>query len=74
MTRQQFVVTLTPLPGPVAPVIRLRSFLKLALRLFGLRAVEVAEIGQDAPKMPQDASGAIKAARQSAGGLAQRTT
>jgi hypothetical protein len=37
-------VTLRPLRSDVPAVVRLRRFLKLALRAFGLRAVEVAEV------------------------------
>jgi hypothetical protein len=51
----RFVVTLRPVRDPVHPhrerpvSIRLRAFLKVALRAFGLRAVDVREIPPAAP-------------------------
>lgn len=41
-TTEQFTLTLRPLPGwDVPAIIRLRKFLKMALRSYGLRCVEI---------------------------------
>jgi len=55
-TRQTFTVILTPVPPGDdfrgrSPIYRLRIFLKVALRAFGLRAVSVVEsTGKELPR------------------------
>jgi hypothetical protein len=54
-----YFVVLRPEPGSAPPIVRLRRFLKLALRLYGLRAVDYRELrpasrpSQDEPKAPR---------------------
>lgn len=42
--RQEFLLRIRAEAGPVPPVIRLRRFLKLALRTFGLRVVSIEQL------------------------------
>jgi hypothetical protein len=39
-----YQITLRPEPGPVPAIVRLRKFLKAALRTYGLRCVDMAEV------------------------------
>lgn len=40
MKHERFAITLEVLPGRVPGITRLRAFLKMALRAFGLRCIE----------------------------------
>jgi hypothetical protein len=56
--QQTFNVVLTALPGWGVPaVVRLRRFLKCALRAYGLRCVEIIEVPVAAPAGERDGQG-----------------
>lgn len=42
-TRETFIITIEAGDHPTAPAIRLRQWLKIGLRAFGLRVVDVSE-------------------------------
>ena len=50
--RPRYVITLEPLPDAVPAMVRLRKYLKLALRSFRLKCIEAVEQKPD-PKPPQ---------------------
>jgi hypothetical protein len=51
-----YIVTLSPIrgPWPAQPIIRLRRFLKTALRAFGLRCTNVREIETTSKKTDRE--------------------
>jgi hypothetical protein len=50
LTTRVVEVTLTPLPDAVAPEVRLRTFLKRALRGYKLRCLNVTVVGAAPPQ------------------------
>jgi hypothetical protein len=59
MTRELFIVTLTPQPG-VAGLLALRALLKVALRSFGLRCLSVKiTLGDDPPLLEERAQSRV---------------
>jgi hypothetical protein len=50
----QYVIILTPMPGGVPPILRLRSLLKACKRRHGLKAICVKEIPDDAAALQSE--------------------
>ena len=50
----KFALTLQSVPGDVPAIIRLRKFLKMALRSYGLRCTEIREIPEPEPEPEPD--------------------
>lgn len=56
MSEERYTIVVVPVPGwGVPPIVRLRKFLKAALRSWGLRCVECVE---NKPTMPPAGQGA----------------
>ena len=47
--RERYALTLESLPDDAPPIIRLRRFLKMALRAYGLRCTSAVQLHDDSP-------------------------
>jgi hypothetical protein len=54
-----YQLTVRPEPGPVPAIIRLRRFLKAALRVYGLKCIDMAEVKPAEPPGEPPAGAAL---------------